>query len=188
MKKKSLRKEFLQKRNSYSTIEKQSFDLMILQQLKNQSFPNLNYLLSYFPLEKHNEPNTFLFSGCLNEMNPELHICKPRINKEGLMDAIEINTETIYQKNEYDIHEPIEDTIISPWMIDVVFVPLLAFDVKGYRVDFGKGFYDKYLSLCNKNIVKIGFSYFPPVHIIEDTNEYDIPLTLCFTPFEVYEF
>ena len=107
-----------------------------------------------------------LFSGCFKETGPTVINCKPRINKEGLMDAIETNYNTIYQNNKYEIPEPTEDKIIPPKLIEVVFVPLLAFDVKGYRVGYGKGFYDKYLSLCNKNIVKIGFSYYPPVHII----------------------
>ena len=183
-----LRKEFLHKRNSYTTIEKKSFDSLLQKQLSKHTFPNLNYLLSYYPIEKHNEPNTFMFSVYLKEMNPAVHICKPRINADGSMNAVETNSETVYTKNRYEIPEPSEDKIVPPQKIDVVFVPLLAFDVKGYRVGYGKGFYDKYLSLCNKNIVKIGFSYFPPVHFIEDTNEYDVPLTLCFTPFEVYEF
>ena len=189
MKKSWLRKEFKSGRNNLTLIERQSFDLMILQQLKSYPCSPFNYLLSYFPIEKHNEPNTFLFSGYFKNELPDLHICKPRINADGSMDAIETTENTAYQKNHYDIHEPDEaGTIISPDKIDVIFVPLLAFDTKGYRVGYGKGFYDKYLPLCNPDIVKIGFSYFPPVHNIEDTNEYDIPLTLCFTPSEVYEF
>ena len=188
MKKSALRMEFKARRNSFSTIEKQSFDLMLLQQIKNYPFNDINYLLSYYPIEKHNEPNTFLLSGYLKEQFPAMHICKPRINEAGLMDAVYVNKHTDFEKNKYDIPEPITDHLVEPEKIDVVFVPLLAFDTRGYRVGYGKGYYDKYLPKCNNNILKIGISYFQPVHNIEDTNEYDIPLNLCFTPFEVYEF
>ena len=188
MKKAALRKLYKQRRNDLTTIERQSFDLLLLQQLKSFPIPFFKQLLSYYPIEKHNEPNTLLFNNYLRTELPGLKICKPRINDQGGMDAIMVDERTQYQHNELDIPEPIEDKIVSPSAIEAVFVPLLAYDRKGYRVGYGKGFYDKYLSLCAPTIIKIGFSYFEPEDIIEDRNDYDLPLTLCFTPFEVYEF
>jgi 5-formyltetrahydrofolate cyclo-ligase len=42
--------------------------------------------------------------------------------------------------------------------IEVVFVPLLAYDKQGQRVGYGKGFYDKFLAECSPATVKIGLS------------------------------
>jgi 5-formyltetrahydrofolate cyclo-ligase len=39
--------------------------------------------------------------------------------------------------------EPISDKIVAP---DLIFVPGIAFDLKGYRLGRGKGHYDKYLA------------------------------------------
>ena len=39
--------------------------------------------------------------------------------------------------------EPVSDNIVTP---DLIFVPGLAFDIKGYRLGLGKGHYDKYLA------------------------------------------
>ena len=50
--------------------------------------------------------------------------------------------------------------IAMPAEIDMVFVPLLAFDKKGYRVGYGKGFYDKYLADCRADCIKVGFQLF----------------------------
>ena len=72
--------------------------------------------------------------------------------------------------------------------IEVVFVPLLAFDKKGNRVGYGKGFYDRFLSECNPETIKIGLSFFEPEELIEDVFENDVKLDYCVTPDEVYQF
>ncbi|HEX8461529.1 MAG TPA: 5-formyltetrahydrofolate cyclo-ligase, partial [Segetibacter sp.] len=72
--------------------------------------------------------------------------------------------------------------------IDLVFVPLLAYDKRGYRVGYGKGFYDRYLSLCKPEVLKVGFSYFGPEESIDDTHQFDVPLNYCITPDNIYEF
>ena len=66
-------------------------------------------------------------------------------------------------------------------MIDVVFVPLLAYDKLGNRVGYGKGFYDKFLSECKPGVVKIGLSFFEPEELIEDLFETDVKLDFCVT-------
>jgi 5-formyltetrahydrofolate cyclo-ligase len=72
--------------------------------------------------------------------------------------------------------------------IDVVFVPLLAFDKKGHRVGYGKGFYDKFLSECKPETIKIGLSFFEPEELISDVFEDDVTLNYCVTPNGVYAF
>lgn len=72
--------------------------------------------------------------------------------------------------------------------IDVVFVPLLAYDNKGNRVGYGKGFYDHFLSECREDVVKIGLSFFEPEEAIEDVSATDIRLDYCVTPMTVYNF
>jgi 5-formyltetrahydrofolate cyclo-ligase len=55
----------------------------------------------------------------------------------------------------------------------VVFVPLLAFDKKGNRVGYGKGFYDAFLSKCKPETIKIGLSFFEAEETIDDVFEND---------------
>ena len=70
----------------------------------------------------------------------------------------------------------------------MVFVPMVAFDMKGYRVGYGKGFYDRYLPRCRPDVIKIGFSFFDPVDNIKDIADFDVPLNFCITPSRIYEF
>ena len=54
---------------------------------------------------------------------------------------------TVLSKNQWGIEEPpITKETISPAEFDLVFVPLVAFDVNCFRLGMGKGFYDRTFS------------------------------------------
>jgi 5-formyltetrahydrofolate cyclo-ligase len=95
---------------------------------------------------------------------------------------------TKIKKNEYNIPEPVDGLEVPTKKIDVVFVPLLAFDKSGHRAGYGKGFYDKFLTKCKPETIKIGLSFFEAEDQIEDVFENDVKLDYCVTPNEVYEF
>ena len=135
------------------------------------------------------EPNTHLFSGYLRHAIPFLQIAYPVTDFSACdMEAVFINEETVYHTNAYGITEPHNGSVVEPLNIDLAFVPFLVCDTQGYRVGYGKGFYDKYLARCREDMIKIGFSYFDPVEKIEDKNAFDVPLDYCITPEKVYEF
>ena len=69
----------------------------------------------------------------------------------------------------------------------MVFIPLLQADVRGNRLGYGKGFYDRYLALCRPDVIKIGLNFFEPIPIIS-TEETDIPLDYLIIPNRIYEF
>ena len=77
---------------------------------------------------------------------------------------------------------------MKPTDLDLIFVPLLICDEQGFRVGYGKGFYDKFLAQCKSDAITLGFNYFSPIDKIQDTDEYDIPLNYCITPEHIYEF
>ena len=95
---------------------------------------------------------------------------------------------TRLKKSKWNIPEPVDGIEIAPNKLDVVFVPLLAFDGQGQRVGYGKGFYDRFLAQCRKDAIKIGLSLFEAEERISDFEESDIPLDFCVTPKKVYSF
>ena len=189
MEKKVLRKQFLAERKQLSELQRIKLDDLLLLQFQQLNYEGIQTVLSYWPLAEKAEPDTFLCSRYLRYMLPELTIAYPVIDAAGTqMQAIAVDEETIFQANTWGIPEPQNGQPISPESIDLVLVPLLIFDREGFRVGYGKGYYDRFLANCRKDIVKIGFSYFEPVDKISDTTQFDVPLTYCITPQHIYEF
>lgn len=184
-----LRKIYREKRSLLTAQERMKMDDLILIQFQKLSLGPIQTLLSYSPSEIHAEPNTFLFSTYLDHMIPGLETCYPVTDFESLtMKAMRVNDYTEFNMTKHGIEEPADGIEIDPAEIDLVFIPMLICDRKGYRVGFGKGFYDRFLSLCKPGVIKVGFSYFEPVDAISDTHQFDIPLNFCITPEHVIEF
>jgi 5-formyltetrahydrofolate cyclo-ligase len=189
MDKKALRKQFLAERKQLSELQRIKLDDLLLLQFQQLNFQGIQTVLSYWPLAEKAEPNSFLCSRYLRFILPVLTIAYPVIDAaETQMQAIEVEEETVFKHNAWGIPEPQNGKSLSPETIDLVLVPLLIFDRLGYRVGYGKGYYDRLLANCRKDIVKIGFSYFEPVDKITDTDQFDVPLTYCITPQHIYEF
>lgn len=70
--------------------------------------------------------------------------------------------------------------------IEVVFIPLLAYDKNGNRIGYGKGFYDRFLDKCSTETIKIGLSFFDQEQHIIDVSENDVKLNYCVTPKKIY--
>jgi len=96
------------------------------------------------------------------------------------------NTRLIVSK--YGIPEPVEGIEVPSNKVDVVFVPLLAYDTKGNRVGYGKGFYDRFFMECKPGVIKIGLSFFEAEQENIEVNATDIPLDYCITPNNIYRF
>lgn len=189
MLKKETRKIYKEKRMKLSEAERIKLDDLMLIQFQTAELPFIHSLLSYWPIEENCEPDTHLFTEFLKFRNPELKVCYPVADfSTGIMGAVVTDIDTPFTKAELNIYEPANNDVLPAEEIDMIFVPLLAFDHHGYRVGYGKGFYDKYLAGCRKDCIKAGFSYFEPVSSIDDRNEFDVPLDLCITPQTVYVF
>ena len=108
--------------------------------------------------------------------------------KTGEMINYLLTDNTTIKKSAFNIPEPIDGIEISPDKINVVFVPLLAFDKLGNRVGYGKGFYDRFLKSCNPETMKIGLSFFEAESEFIEVTEADIKLDYCVTPKQAYKF
>ncbi len=190
MTKKELREIYKQRRTALPEKEKLRLNDLLLIQFQQMEIPyDVNILLSYWPLDIHAEVNTFLMTDYLLFRMPELQIAYPVADFENMtLSAMLVNDDTDFKKNKYGIAEPVNGEPIDAADIDMIFVPLLAFDANGYRVGYGKGFYDRFLPTCREESIKAGFSYFEPIAAIEDINQFDVPLTTGITPEHIYEF
>ena len=186
MNKSDLRTIYKHKRKSLTQSEIDTLSLKIANQtlklpIWEASFYHL--FLTIKPLkEVETEPLMSILFGKYK------HIVVPKSDISSCeMTHFLLSDNTIIKPNIWNIPEPQNGIQIQHSQLQVIFVPLLAFDQKGQRVGYGKGFYDLFLKSCPKAI-KIGLSFFGAVDEIEDKSTQDIPLDYCITPNQIYQF
>ena len=107
--------------------------------------------------------------------------------QSGAMTHLLLQENTVLKPSKHGIPEPISGIEIPSNLLDVIFVPLLAFDIHGNRVGYGKGFYDRFMANCKPEALFIGLSFYEPEDDI--SNEIvDIPLHFCVTPQKIHSF
>lgn len=187
MNKAALRKKYKDLRTSLSQ-----------QDIEDKSIDIANNLLQ-LDLWDYSFYHLFLSIAAKKEVDtdPVLHILQGKDKnvvlsksdfKTGALTNYLLTDNSVLKINEWGIPEPQGGIEIAPNQIEVVFVPLLAFDKQGHRIGYGKGFYDRFLSACSVGTIKVGLSFFEAEDEILEIFESDIPLDYCVTPKESYNF
>ena len=190
MDKASLRIHFLNKRQGLSRSKYWMLMDRLLDQFKQIDWLEYNTVHIFLPIKKYKEIDTFSILNYFKFAAPQLQIVIPRTNFETfeMENVLYDHDHTILVRNKFDIPEPIHGKLVSNNQIDLVFVPLLAFDKQGNRAGYGKGFYDRFLSKCRPDVKKTGISFFEPVDEISDLNEFDTKLDFCICPDKIWQF
>lgn len=187
MTKAELRKKYKSLREDLSVETIDDFSIAIANQLLKLPIWEHSFYHIFLSIEEQKEVNTEFILSILSGKDKNIVVPKSDF-KNGTMTHFLLTDNTIIKKNNYNIPEPVDGIPIETSKIDVVFIPLLAFDEQGNRVGYGKGFYDKFLADCKPETIKIGLSFFETEEIITDTFESDVKLDYCVTPEKVYEF
>jgi 5-formyltetrahydrofolate cyclo-ligase len=184
-----LRKIYLEKRKSLAPAEKIGLSRRIADRFFQKfDLSAVGFLHCFLPIERFGEIDTRLIFERIWREFPRVETLVPRVDyAAGEIENLRFTKETATTPNRWQIHEPAHDETIETARIDLILVPLLCFDRRGFRVGYGKGFYDRLLKNCRADCPKIGLSYFPPVAEITDTHQADVPLDFCVTPEEVFE-
>lgn len=183
--KNELRKHFLELRRNIDTEQAIHDTLVHFQEWMRQS--RFHCVGSYKPLMKWTEMNLNPFENIIINHNPEAVICYPTVMSDE-MSFYQENEESFWKNNSWGVSEIHDGRLIQPEDLDLILCPLIVCDRHGYRLGYGKGFYDRYLKKLGAQCVKVGLGYFDVVGEIPETFEADVPLDVYISPFGIHEF
>jgi 5-formyltetrahydrofolate cyclo-ligase len=189
MNKAELRKIYLEKRKALSFTESAQLSFQIYQQFfTNIDLSFIKVVHTFLPIVSKHEPDTWLIIDRLRREFPHIQISVPKTN------AVDNTLTNFYLEGlhqlittPWGIQEPLQGIATETEKIDLVLVPLLAFDRRGHRVGYGKGFYDRFLKRCRPDCKKVGLSFFEAEEEFEH-DSFDVPLDVCITPLGITTF
>ncbi|MBF0441985.1 MAG: 5-formyltetrahydrofolate cyclo-ligase [Oligoflexales bacterium] len=141
-KKKELRKQLLDERKKISAEDSGRWSLALCGHLEKwiekESFSRILAFYAY-----RGEPD---INSLIERLSIRLEIGLPRVIKDNEMVFIRYKKGDRLVKNRYGILEPADSSVVIPDKDTLILVPGLCIDGKGYRLGYGGGYYDKYLS------------------------------------------
>lgn len=127
-------------------------------------------ILSYYPLK--NEVDITRLNLKLNDMGKEVFL--PFFHKQG----IGRYSNTLHYDNKLAAYEPV--TPVQKVDLDLVIIPGLAFDEKGYRLGRGQGWYDRFLN--SQTALKLAVCFDELVFKELPHESHDIKVDIVITP------
>ena len=185
--KKQQREKLISIRKAISKINTYKFNpVKIDKLLKNKKINNLKIISSFFSIKSEiptNDLNKYLISKnkvlSFPVVNPNSNILSFRKFKK--------NQSLI--KGSYEIPEPpLENEELIP---NLIFVPCLAFDIQGYRLGYGGGYYDRtfaYFKSINHQFISVGFAYDDQKVDSVIRDQFDYKLNYVLTEKQLYTF
>ncbi len=164
MKKEFLRKKYKEKRDNIKN--KVTKDNLIYQKvINNKDILSSKTLLIYISI--NSEVDTIkIINYFLNTKN----IAVPKIIDNNMYFCYVTNLNEL-TSGKYNIPEPTNENIVTDFDNAICIVPGICYDKKNYRVGYGKGYYDRFLS---KNKIKtIGLCYKECMIEKIDNDKYD---------------
>jgi 5-formyltetrahydrofolate cyclo-ligase len=186
--KQEIRKKYINLRSLLSAAEVNDLNKKVCSHFfSSVNLSSVNVIHIFLSIESKNEIDTWLIIEKLRREKKHIKISVPKVEGE-LLANFYLENDNQLKKNKWGILEPTSGEKTPTEKIDLIIVPLLAFDKKGNRVGYGKGFYDKFLKECRPDCKKIGLSFFEPVDEISDIDAHDVSLTQCITPEKIFSF
>ncbi len=182
-----IRTVYKKKRQNLSALQIEELSIAIANQALQLNIWQHTYYHLFLSIARHKEVETDMLLHALQGKDKQVVISKTNFKTHSLSHYL-LTDATAIKENAWGIPEPQEGLEVPVNKIDVVFVPLLAYDQSGHRVGYGKGFYDRFLHQCRDNTLKIGLSFFEALETKLVTNTHDVPLDGVITPEEHYWF
>lgn len=150
--KQKLRKQLLEKRNSLSNEEAETKSRIIIEKLKkDKDYIKAKTIMFYVSKGKEVRTHEIIKEALKNKK-----IIVPKVHGKDLL-CCELKDFDKMEYSCYGILEPAEEVTCNMSKIELIIVPGIAFDKRGHRIGYGKGYYDDLLK--KTKCPKIGLAY-----------------------------
>jgi 5-formyltetrahydrofolate cyclo-ligase len=182
-----LRKVAIEKRKTLSfNFIQESSKTITEKLLSNFIFRNKKIHL-FYPIKTKPEIDTWFIHKELINQNCKHYTSFHNIKKDT-WDCIQFDPKVDFTETTFKVPVPVKYLNSFYTEIDIIIIPLLAFDKDGNRIGYGKGVYDKIISNLNPNCIKIGVSFFEGEKEKIHTQIHDKKLDYCQTTNKLYKF
>lgn len=136
-----LRRQMLSRRESLAADELETMSRLIAARLDDlEPLHNAQYVMGFASIRNE----IYLAGWIKKQAQLGRALLLPRVEKNGQLEAVEFRGWEHTVAGPFGIREPVGEPF-DPQMIDAVLVPGLVFDAQGYRLGYGKGYYDRFL-------------------------------------------
>ena len=186
-KKKDLRIKLTERRNLAKRNSTLDFNIDVFYQLTEKiKFNTIDCIGSFMPIRS--EISTNKLNKTILDMDKKLAFPTIEKNSETLIFKT-TNFDKSFKLGKYDIPEPTNNN--KKIIPQLFFVPCLGFDLRGYRIGYGGGFYDKTfekLKKLNLSFNTVGFAYDDQKQNELPIEKFDYKLDFVLTEKQLYTF
>jgi len=176
--KEEIRKKILTKREVYPDWEEDS--LKVLKNLLTLSwFFDYNVFMLYYPHRKEVDTKPIIN----HLLNLSKIVLLPKVKGPDILPIQIHDLENLYI-GYGGIKEPRGN--VYEGKIDVVIVPAVAFDIHGYRLGYGKGYYDRFLPKIEP-VIKVGLAFDFQILDKIPHDPHDVKMDYIITPTQIYK-
>jgi 5-formyltetrahydrofolate cyclo-ligase len=187
----NLREHFKLKRKNLSIKESDDMSYAIYQRItRSKWIREYSNIGIYHPV--NGEANTLQLINFMWSIGQQVFL--PIIDKKNLLFG-RVNVDSKLKKNRFGILEPsiTKSMQMSANLLDMIFVPLVAFDLNGHRIGMGSGYYDRTFEkrLLTKDVkgpVLVGLAYEFQKQECLNRQPWDVPLDMVVTELKTYKF
>lgn len=157
---KDLRLELINKRKTLSTDFVNDASIKVFTKLKQHEFLQDQRLIASYS-STNGEINTHFINQYLIDNDHRIALPYVHSAKNGSMDFYLVDDLKNLVNSKWNIlePEPFEENKARYDLIEIMIVPLIAFDKNGNRLGMGGGFYDRAIKKLSANCITIGLAY-----------------------------
>ncbi len=179
--KKDIRKTVLAARNALSRRQIESMSRRIFERFTRlQEAKRCSVLMAFLNFGTEVITDPFIEWAWQQGKQVAVPLCRPETRQ---MIASAIETFDDVEPGYFGVREPKRQALrpVDKGLIDLILVPAVAFDRRGYRVGYGGGYYDRFLPDIRKEVPRIGIIF--SLQLINEvpTDRYDLPVDMIIT-------